>query len=157
MDISEDMFNHIKILSYSYANELHQAPYVHFIDTYGKLTEDLEVTEEEHIEMVKEYLYLVAKSILKTGKDMRSTFAQRDGKIFVDKFVEGITSIGLEEMGRDAMFVLFRSLKSPKTSKNSYINFDEFEDLMSEYGVRSIESESPKSSTSMIVSEESWD
>lgn len=140
IEIPKEVFHYMLLLFYSHNNELNSVPYKHFLNAYGSENPSEnsveEYSEEAQAKIVRHYLGLIAQSLNKVKKSVKTVFiADNKNRITPDQFVAALEYLGLAEISREHIILMLEALQFDEDEHEVFINIDEFEEILAHYGV----------------------
>jgi hypothetical protein len=136
LDLEPRVKLYIKLLSYSYEQQLDSAPYSSLIEAFakGKNPEDMdsleEISEAEQEQIVTKLLRSVVTH-LKSGHTLASVFNAKRGLITPEGLLEGLNSLLVAKVHKQEFLVLLATLQSD-SYEDPVIELSDFEAILKE-------------------------
>lgn len=133
-NLPNEIAHYLELLFYSHSYDLYNTPYAHLIRSYTQPVDEYETEEQENASIVRGYLELIARSLLKRQKTIQEVFLSKNGLILPDDFTKGVADL---EIGFEpgVVALLIKSLQYSEQAERVCISLEELEDLFEYYGV----------------------
>lgn len=125
---------YLQVLFYSHNMELGMVPYRQFFQAYNSADEQIQEEKKENIP--QKYLELISQSLTLNDKTVRNTFVyDSNGIILAEDFIQGLKTLGLEDMPKDNLIELLEALQGNQEERVVCVHVNDLEDVLEGYGV----------------------
>ena len=143
IEFAARLFKYMLLLFYSHDMKIGQVPYRHFIKAYGEAAQEEEefensddLSDEEKAKIVRHYLALIAKILIKNKRTASDVFEyDENGIISAEEFIHGLKRIGLSDIEHDHVMIMLEALQI-EDAEEVCISIDELEEILDHYGVQ---------------------
>jgi hypothetical protein len=146
--IQPRLFEYMTLLFYSHEYEIDKVPYKNFLKAYGESPESEVFIDEEKLQVIKSCLSQIAQSLIRQKLTVREVFKYKDSVIYPEDFVQGLETLGVNNLSRDTVMMVLDQLQY-ENEVESCVLLEEFEKIMESLGVALIQKQEKKSFVSL--------